>query len=118
VHRLGAITPDQHLLKRTPRQLGASYAGAFDCSNSCTFYHRFYSDGFGNRLSVKAPIKTVVTIDPWIGTSYVGLNVGYSWGDWDATSNRRVFNFEITTANPKAMNGNFRGLERCGYVRA
>lgn len=63
-------------------------------------------------LPVKAPINTAVAIDPWAGT-YVGLNVGYSWGDWDASSNQRVFNFEITTANPK-VDGWLGGLQ-AGY---
>jgi outer membrane immunogenic protein len=63
-------------------------------------------------MRVKAPIykaPPVVVSDPWTGF-YVGGNIGYSWGDWGASSNQLVFNFESLTANPK-VNGVVGGLQ-------
>jgi outer membrane immunogenic protein len=53
-------------------------------------------------LVVKAPIRKAPPpiVDPWSG-GYIGVNVGYSWGDWDTNSNQRVFNFESVTHSPK-----------------
>jgi outer membrane immunogenic protein len=48
----------------------------------------------------------------WTGL-YVGENVGYSWGRWDASSNQKIFNFESTTASPK-VDGVMGGLQ-AGY---
>ena len=50
--------------------------------------------------------------DPWTG-GYVGINVGYSWGPWGASSNQPVFNFESLTASPK-LNGWLGGFQ-AGY---
>jgi outer membrane immunogenic protein len=53
-------------------------------------------------LAVKTPIYKAAPapiVDMWTGF-YVGANVGYGWGGWDASSNQRVFNFETTTASP------------------
>jgi outer membrane immunogenic protein len=47
--------------------------------------------------------------DPWAG-GYVGINVGYSWGPWGASSNQPVFNFESLTASPK-LNGWLGGVQ-------
>src|SRR6266481_5788257 len=52
-------------------------------------------------MAVKAPVyRPAPIVDPWVGF-YVGANVGYSWGDWRADSNQRVYNFEQFTARPK-----------------
>src|SRR5665213_91100 len=56
--------------------------------------------------------NAVPLVDPWVGP-YVGVNIGYSWGNWDASSNQSVFNFEQTTASPK-VNGVIGGLQ-AGY---
>jgi outer membrane immunogenic protein len=53
-----------------------------------------------------------VVYDPWTG-GYIGVNIGYSWGDWSANSNQRVFNFQSQTANPK-VNGVLGGFQ-AGY---
>jgi outer membrane immunogenic protein len=36
----------------------------------------------------------------WCGF-YIGGNVGYSWGQWEASSNQGIFNFESATASPR-----------------
>jgi len=36
-------------------------------------------------MPVKAPILKADPYDPWTGT-YIGGNVGYSWGDWKSTN--------------------------------
>jgi outer membrane immunogenic protein len=61
-----------------------------------------------------APVYTKAPPPPptWTGF-YVGGNVGYSWGPWDASSNQKVFNFESTTTTPK-VNGMIGGLQ-AGY---
>jgi outer membrane immunogenic protein len=70
-------------------------------------------------MPAKAPIykAPVMVIDPWVGP-YVGVNIGYSWGNWNATNTQAVgplgvFNFESTTANPK-VNGILGGVQ-AGY---
>jgi outer membrane immunogenic protein len=60
-------------------------------------------------MPVKAP---VVVIDPWVGP-YVGVNIGYSWGPWDSSSNQEIFNFESRYASPK-VNGILGGVQ-AGY---
>src|SRR5712691_12694805 len=56
-------------------------------------------------LPTKAPVykaPRVVDVDPWTGF-YVGVNVGYSWGDWDSTSLAPIFPIATglgTTASP------------------
>jgi outer membrane immunogenic protein len=61
----------------------------------------------------KAP-PPVVAIYDWTGF-YAGANVGYSWGQWNATSNQGIFNFESTTAKPKP-DGWLGGIQ-AGYNR-
>src|ERR1700686_2745439 len=65
-------------------------------------------------LPVKAPAyKGPVAVLPnWTGF-YVGGNVGYSRGDWEATSNQAVYNFESKTDSPK-VDGWLGGLQ-AGY---
>src|SRR5262245_40343392 len=59
---------------------------------------------------MRAPVyKAPPVVDPWTG-GYVGINVGYSWGPWSASSNQPVFNFESLTASPK-LNGWLGGLQ-------
>jgi outer membrane immunogenic protein len=60
-------------------------------------------------LPLKAP--PLVTYD-WTGF-YVGANVGYSWGQWDASSNQGIFNFESTSASPR-LDGWLGGIQ-AGY---
>ncbi len=62
-------------------------------------------------LPVKAP-PLVVVVDPWTGL-YAGVNIGYSWGHWSASSNQRIFNFESFTESPK-VDGILGGLQ-AGY---
>jgi outer membrane immunogenic protein len=52
-------------------------------------------------MVVKAPVykAPVPVVDMWTGF-YVGANIGYGAGGWNAASNQRVFDFESTTANP------------------
>jgi len=59
----------------------------------------------------KAP-PAVVIDDPWTGF-YAGVNIGYSWGRWDADSNQRIFNFESFSDKPK-VDGILGGLQ-AGY---
>lgn len=65
-------------------------------------------------MPVKAPVykAPIMAIDPWVGP-YIGVNIGYSWGPWSASSNQSVFDFESTTASPK-VNGVLGGLQ-AGY---
>jgi outer membrane immunogenic protein len=35
-------------------------------------------------MALKAPVKAPAVVDPWTGF-YIGGNIGYSWGNWDAT---------------------------------
>jgi outer membrane immunogenic protein len=51
-------------------------------------------------MPLKAPPLPQPPPCVWCGF-YVGGNVGYSWGQWGASSNQGVFNFESTTANPR-----------------
>jgi outer membrane immunogenic protein len=60
----------------------------------------------------KAPPLPVVY--DWTGV-YVGANVGYSWGQWNASSNQGIFNFESNYANPR-LNGWLGGVQ-AGYNR-
>jgi outer membrane immunogenic protein len=58
---------------------------------------------FGAAYAADMPLKAPPLPTPsctWCGF-YVGGNVGYSWGQWDATSNQGIFNFESTTASPR-----------------
>ncbi len=48
----------------------------------------------------------------WCGF-YIGGNVGYSWGQWEASSNQGIFNFESTTASPR-LDGVLGGFQ-AGY---
>lgn len=50
-------------------------------------------------MPVKARIAPAAAPFSWAGF-YVGGNVGYSWGDWDASSNQEVYNFESRTDSP------------------
>jgi len=63
---------------------------------------------------MRAPVYKAPPLlyDPWTG-GYVGINVGYSWGPWGASSNQPVFNFESLTASPR-LNGWLGGLQ-AGY---
>ena len=65
-------------------------------------------------LPVKAPAYRARSrsLQNWTGF-YVGGNVGYSWGDWDATSNQAVYDFEFKTDSPK-VDGWLGGLQ-AGY---
>ena len=60
---------------------------------------------------MRAPVYKALppVYDPWTG-GYVGINVGYSWGPWGASSNQSVFNFESLTASPK-LNGWLGGFQ-------
>jgi outer membrane immunogenic protein len=58
---------------------------------------------FGAASAADMPFKAPPLPPPsctWCGF-YVGGNVGYSWGQWDASSNQGIFNFESTTASPR-----------------
>jgi outer membrane immunogenic protein len=65
-------------------------------------------------MPVKMPVKAapIIAVDPWVGP-YIGVNIGYSWGPWNSSSNQEVFNFESTTASPK-VNGILGGVQ-AGY---
>jgi opacity protein-like surface antigen len=60
--------------------------------------------GSATAADLRAPIYKAppVAYDLWTGT-YVGVNIGYSWGPWSASSNQPVFNFESLTAEPEAQ---------------
>src|SRR5712672_2076441 len=60
---------------------------------------------------MRAPVYKALppVYDPWTG-GYVGINLGYSWGPWGASSNQPVFNFESLTASPK-LNGWLGGFQ-------
>ena len=60
----------------------------------------------------KAPVMAPLPVYDWTGF-YVGANVGYSWGAWDASSNQSVFNFESTSASPR-LDGWLGGVQ-AGY---
>ena len=60
----------------------------------------------------KAPIIAPPAVYDWTGF-YVGGNVGYSWGAWDASSNQGIFNFESTAASPR-LDGWLGGIQ-AGY---
>src|SRR5262249_31964134 len=47
--------------------------------------------------------------DPWSAV-YGGLNLGYSFGAWSASSNQRVFDFEAFNASPR-LNGVLGGAQ-------
>jgi outer membrane immunogenic protein len=65
-------------------------------------------------MPVKAPVYKAPVIVPYNWTGfYVGGNAGYSWGDWDASSNEIIYNSESRTANPK-VDGWLVGLQ-AGY---
>ncbi len=49
-------------------------------------------------MPVKAPVAPPV-IDPWTGF-YVGVNAGYSWGDWDNSGSFLVGSVIQTGVNP------------------
>jgi outer membrane immunogenic protein len=68
----------------------------------------------GPALAADMPVKAFYKAPPpvydaWTGF-YVGVNVGYSWGDWSASSTQRVFDFESLTASPK-VNGWLGGFQ-------
>jgi outer membrane immunogenic protein len=64
-------------------------------------------------LAADMPMKAPGVVPfSWTGL-YVGVNAGYSWGPWDASSNQQVFNFESRTASPK-VNGWLGGIQ-AGY---
>jgi outer membrane immunogenic protein len=52
---------------------------------------------------MRMPVYKAPPMDPWSGV-YAGINIGQSFGAWDASSNQRIFNFESMTASPK-LNG-------------
>lgn len=62
-------------------------------------------------MPVKAPRMPVVVPYNWSGF-YVGANVGYAWGPWDASSSQVIFD-PSTTHDPK-VNGALGGLQ-AGY---
>jgi opacity protein-like surface antigen len=53
-------------------------------------------------VSIAAGSANATDIPAWTGF-YVGVNLGYSFGDWSASSNQRIYNFEQFTANLKSM---------------
>jgi len=76
-------------------------------------------------LLIAAPLTSVLAADmplkapplppptcTWCGF-YIGGNVGYSWGQWGASSNQGIFNFESTTASPR-LDGWLGGIQ-AGY---
>jgi len=72
--------------------------------------------GAANAADIPAPVYkapvAVVVVDPWTGF-YVGVNIGYSWGRWSASSNQQIFNFESRTESPK-VDGILGGVQ-AGY---
>ena len=72
------------------------------------------TSAFAADMPIKAPVykAPVMVIDPWVGP-YVGVNIGYSWGNWNADSNQQVFDYQSTSASPK-VNGILGGLQ-AGY---
>jgi outer membrane immunogenic protein len=72
--------------------------------------------GAAPALAADLPVYTKAPPPPvvydWTGF-YAGANVGYSFGQWNASSNQSIFNFESTTANPK-LNGWLGGVQ-AGY---
>jgi outer membrane immunogenic protein len=74
--------------------------------------------GAAPALAADLPVYTKAPPPPvvydWTGF-YAGANVGYSFGQWNASSNQSIFNFESTTANPK-LNGWLGGVQ-VGYNR-
>jgi outer membrane immunogenic protein len=51
-------------------------------------------------MPLKAPPPPPPPTCTWCGF-YIGGNVGYSWGQWGASSNQGIFNFESTTVSPR-----------------
>jgi|SRR5579863_972144 len=74
--------------------------------------------GAAPALAADLPVYTKAPPPPvvydWTGF-YAGANVGYSRGQWNASSNQGIFNFESTTANPH-LNGWLGGVQ-AGYNR-
>src|SRR5450759_2008747 len=65
-------------------------------------------------LPVKAPAYKAPVAIPYSWTGfYLGMNVGYSWGPWDASSSQVIYDSESRTADPK-VNGWLMGLQ-AGY---
>jgi len=62
-------------------------------------------------LPRKAPVAPAPAPYNWTGF-YVGVNAGYTWGDWDASSSQIIFD-PSTTHSPK-VNGGLVGLQ-AGY---
>jgi outer membrane immunogenic protein len=62
-------------------------------------------------MPVKAPRAPLIAPYNWTGF-YVGANVGYAWGPWDASSSQVIFD-PSTTHDPK-VNGALGGLQ-AGY---
>jgi outer membrane immunogenic protein len=83
----------------TLRRLGAIVLAAFAVSSTAVAADK------------RAPIYKAppVVYDPWSG-GYIGVNIGYSWGNWSASSSQPVFNFEVPNANPK-VNGVLGGVQ-------
>jgi len=62
----------------------------------------------------QAPVYKAPPAAVWDWTGfYLGGNVGYSWGQWGASSNQGIFNFESTTASPRL--DNWLGGIQAGY---
>jgi outer membrane immunogenic protein len=71
--------------------------------------------GAANAADIPAPVykaPPMVVVDPWTGF-YGGVNIGYSWGRWSASSNQRIFNFESFAESPK-VDGILGGIQ-AGY---
>jgi len=63
-------------------------------------------------MPLKAPALPPPPACTWCGL-YIGGNVGYSWGRWDASSDQGIFNFESATASPH-LDGWLGGIQ-AGY---
>jgi outer membrane immunogenic protein len=64
-------------------------------------------------MPVKAPVSKAPVVVPYNWTGfYVGVNAGYTWGPWDASSNQIIFD-PSTTHSPK-VDGGLVGLQ-AGY---
>ena len=87
------------IMRRISAALAAIYAIAFSQLASAADLPR------------KAPVAPAIVPYNWTGF-YVGVNAGYTWGPWDASSNQIIFDPSAT--HDAKVNGGLVGLQ-AGY---